>query len=87
MPTAPRSHAGILAELGGWVLARRHYRMYKRVGGYNKDKWRPKDSDHFIFDLWTPLYAHRPSFNEMMRLFAEMGMEYKLIDPKKYFVR
>lgn len=66
-------------------LARRHYRMYKRAGGYNPDKWRYKDSQHFIRDLWTPLFAHRQSFNEMIRLFLDLGMEYRLIDPKKYF--
>jgi SAM-dependent methyltransferase/uncharacterized protein YbaR (Trm112 family) len=66
-------------------LARRHYRMYKRAGGYNPDKWRYKDSQHFIRDLWTPLFAHRQSFNEMIRLFLDLGMEYRLIDPKQYF--
>lgn len=66
-------------------LSRRHYRSYKRLGGYNRDKWRYKDSQHFIRDLWTPLFAHRQSFNEMIRLFLELGMEYRLIDPMKYF--
>jgi SAM-dependent methyltransferase/uncharacterized protein YbaR (Trm112 family) len=66
-------------------LSRRHYKMYKKLGQYSKDKWRRNDSEHFIRDLWTPVYAHRQSFNEMMRLFSEMGMEYKLIDPKKYY--
>jgi SAM-dependent methyltransferase/uncharacterized protein YbaR (Trm112 family) len=66
-------------------LARRHYRMYKRVGGYNPDKWRYKDSEHFIRDLWTPLFAHRQSFNKIIRFFLDQGMDYRLIDPKKYF--
>jgi SAM-dependent methyltransferase/uncharacterized protein YbaR (Trm112 family) len=67
------------------ILARRHYGVYKVVGGYNRDKWRRKDSEHFIRDRWTCLYAHRQSFNEMIRLFSQMGMEYKLIDPNKYY--
>ena len=41
-------------------LARRHYRMYKRSGGYNPDKWRYKDSQHFIRDLWTPIIRSSP---------------------------
>jgi uncharacterized protein YbaR (Trm112 family)/ubiquinone/menaquinone biosynthesis C-methylase UbiE len=69
------------------ILARHHYRMYKRVGGYNRDKWRYKDSQHFIRDLWTPLFAHRQSFNETIRWFLELGMEYRLIDPKNYYDR
>ena len=67
------------------ALAYRHYRMYKKQGGYNKEKWRKRDSEHFIRDLWTPLFAHRQSFNETMRWFSEIGLEYKLIDPKKYY--
>lgn len=66
------------------LLARRHYRKYKKIGPVNRDKWRFEDSEHFIRDFWTPLYAHRQSFNEMMQLFAEMDMEYRLIDPKRY---
>jgi SAM-dependent methyltransferase/uncharacterized protein YbaR (Trm112 family) len=66
------------------ALAYRHYRMYKKVGGYNKEKWRKRDSEHFIRDLWTPLYAHRQSFNETMRWFSELDLEYNLIDPKRY---
>jgi hypothetical protein len=67
------------------ILAWRHYREYKAVGGYNRDKWRRKDSEHFVRDRWTCLYAHRQSFNEMMRVFSEMGMEYRFIDPKRYY--
>jgi SAM-dependent methyltransferase/uncharacterized protein YbaR (Trm112 family) len=67
------------------LLARRHYRMYQKVGTYNKDLWRYKDSEHFIRDLWTPLFAHRQSFNETMRWFSELGLEYRLIDPRAYY--
>ena len=67
------------------ILARHHYRIYKRSGGYNKDKWRYKDSQHFIRDLWTLLFAHRQSFNETIKFFLEQGLEYELINPKKYF--
>jgi SAM-dependent methyltransferase/uncharacterized protein YbaR (Trm112 family) len=68
------------------ILANRHLKMYKRVNsGYNPAKWSYADSEHFIRDLWTPLYAHRHAFNEVIRWFLEMGMDYKLIDPKKYY--
>jgi SAM-dependent methyltransferase/uncharacterized protein YbaR (Trm112 family) len=66
------------------LLARRHYKQYKVAGGFNRRQWRRKDSEHSIRDRWTCLYAHRQSFNDMMRLFSELGMEYRLIDPKKY---
>jgi SAM-dependent methyltransferase/uncharacterized protein YbaR (Trm112 family) len=67
------------------ILARRHFRMYKRQGGYNPEVWQMRDSRHFIRDLWTPLFAHRQSFNQIIRLFLDLDMEYRLIDPKKYF--
>lgn len=67
------------------LLAWQHYRHYKKFGGYSNEKWRMRDSKHFIRDLWTPLYAHRHSFNAMLRHFSEIGLEYRLIDPKKYY--
>jgi SAM-dependent methyltransferase/uncharacterized protein YbaR (Trm112 family) len=66
------------------AMALIHYRKWKKVGRHNRDLWRFKDSEHYIRDRWTPLYAHRQSFNETMCWFSEMGMEYRLIDPKRY---
>jgi ubiquinone/menaquinone biosynthesis C-methylase UbiE/uncharacterized protein YbaR (Trm112 family) len=69
------------------VMAWKHYRMYKRLGGYNKELWSFVDSEHFIRDLWTPLYAHRHSFKEVMMWFQEKDLDFTLLDPKAYFER
>lgn len=67
------------------LLARKHLKLYKRANtGYNPDTWGYADSEHFIRDLWSPLYAHRHGFNEVIAWFLELGMEYKLINPHKY---
>ena len=84
----------MLAKLPGFLqtpimkyIAWRHCRYYKKVGGYNKDLWGFADSEHFIRDLWTPLYAHRQTFKEVIIWFQEKGLEYGLIDPQAYYER
>lgn len=76
----PKSLQGAIVK----VMARRHYRMYKRLGLYNKDNWKMADSEHFIRDLYTPLYAHRHSFKEVIIWFQEKGLNWGLIDPQAY---
>jgi ubiquinone/menaquinone biosynthesis C-methylase UbiE/uncharacterized protein YbaR (Trm112 family) len=66
-------------------LARRHYKQYKRAGGYSKELWTIADSEHSMRDRWTALFAHRHSFTEIIRWFLDCGLEYRLIDPKKYY--
>lgn len=67
------------------ILAKRHLALYKKAGGYNPETWSYADSEHFIRDLWTPLYAHRQGFNQVISWFLARGMDYQLIDPHKYF--
>ena len=66
-------------------LAKRHLERYKRAGGYSKELWTMADSEHFMRDRWTALFAHRHSFIEVIRWFLDSGLEYRLIDPKKYY--
>jgi SAM-dependent methyltransferase/uncharacterized protein YbaR (Trm112 family) len=66
-------------------LARRHLKRYKKYGGYSKELWTMANSEHFIRDRWTALFAHRHSFIEVIRWFLDVGLEYRLIDPKKYY--
>jgi SAM-dependent methyltransferase/uncharacterized protein YbaR (Trm112 family) len=66
-------------------LARRHLRRYKQYGGYSKELWTMANSEHFIRDRWTALFAHRHSFIEVIRWFLDVGLQYRLIDPKKYY--
>jgi SAM-dependent methyltransferase/uncharacterized protein YbaR (Trm112 family) len=66
-------------------LAKRHLKRYKRAGGYSKELWTLADSEHSMRDRWTALFAHRHSFIEVIRWFLDAGLEYRLIDPKKYF--
>ncbi len=72
-----------IVKLMAWL----HLRKYKRCGGYNKDLWGFRDSEHFIRDLWTPLFAHRTSFKEAISWFQEKGLGYGLIDPTAYLER
>jgi len=66
-------------------LAKRHLRRYKRAGGYSKELWTMADSEHSMRDRWTALFAHRHSFIEVIRWFLDVGLEYRLIDPKEYY--
>jgi ubiquinone/menaquinone biosynthesis C-methylase UbiE/uncharacterized protein YbaR (Trm112 family) len=66
------------------ILAKRHLTLYKKVGGYNPETWSYADSEHSIRDLWTPLYAHRQGFNQVISWFLARGMDYRLIDPHEY---
>lgn len=65
-------------------LARRHYKVYSRYGGISKEFWTVDNSEHFIRDRWTALFAHRHSFIAVIEWFLEQGFEYRLIDPKAY---
>jgi SAM-dependent methyltransferase/uncharacterized protein YbaR (Trm112 family) len=66
-------------------LARRHFKVYKKAGVYSKDLWTMADSEHQMRDRWTAPFAHRHSFIEVIRWFLDTGLEYRLIDPKKYY--
>jgi SAM-dependent methyltransferase len=66
-------------------LARRHFKRYKKAGGYSKELWTMADSEHSMRDRWTALFAHRHSFIEVIRWILDSGLEYRLIDPKKYY--
>jgi hypothetical protein len=43
-------------------IARRHYNIYSPYGGLSKELWTMANSEHFIRDRWTALFAHRHSF-------------------------
>ena len=66
------------------ALARRHYRTYMRSGRLGRTEWTYDDSEHAVRDRWTPLYAHRHSFKEIISWFRRLGMHYRLIDPTAY---
>ena len=40
-----------------------------------------KNALHNARDCWTPLYAHRHRFNEVLRWFSELGLEARPVDP------
>ena len=66
------------------ALARRHYRTYIAKGTLGRSEWTYEDSEHSVRDRWTPLYAHRHSFKEVIGWFRRMSMDYRLIDPTTY---
>jgi len=66
-------------------MAKRHYKIYKKYGGYSKELWTFANSEHFIRDRWTALFAHRHSFIDVSRWFLDHELEYRFIDPKKYY--
>jgi hypothetical protein len=66
-------------------MARRHYKIYKECGTYSKEQWTMANSEHFIRDRWTALFAHRHMFNDVIQWFLGNGFEYRLINSKKYY--
>jgi SAM-dependent methyltransferase/uncharacterized protein YbaR (Trm112 family) len=66
------------------LLTRHMHYTYRKRGNLGRDKWTLKDSEHAVRDRWTPLYAYRHSFKEVIEWFQEKGLTYKLIDTKAY---
>lgn len=66
------------------LLTRHMHYKYRKEGNLGRDKWTLKDSEHAVRDRWTPLYAHRHSFKEVIMWFQDKGLEYRLIDPRAY---
>lgn len=78
--------AAMPAPLQGAIirfLAWRHFRSYRKTG-LKRDDWKFKNSVHSMRDRWTPRYAHRHSFHEVISWFLERGMKYELLDPIAY---
>jgi SAM-dependent methyltransferase/uncharacterized protein YbaR (Trm112 family) len=63
-----------------YPLAWRNMRASRRVFGRGPD-WTMKNALHDTRDRWTPRYAHRHRFNEVLRWFAEAGLEARPTDP------
>jgi hypothetical protein len=59
-----------------WRNLRVTRRLYDRGPTYTM-----KNSLHNARDCWTPLYAHRHRFNEVLRWFSELGLEARPVDP------
>lgn len=69
-------------------LLTRHYHMkYRKHGELSREKFTLKDSEHAVRDRWTPLYAHRHSFKEVIMWFQDKGFQYQLIDARTYHER
>jgi SAM-dependent methyltransferase len=66
------------------LLTRHMHYKYRKAQSLGHEKWTLKDSEHAVRDRWTPLYAHRHTFKEVITWFQEKGLEYKLIDPVAY---
>jgi SAM-dependent methyltransferase len=80
-----------IANLPAWLqsavvnaLAWNHYRTYRKRG-LKRDSWKFANSVHSMRDRWTPPYAHRHSFHEVISWFVEHGLtDYELLDPVRY---
>lgn len=66
------------------LLTRHMHYTYSRQGNLGREKWTLKDSEHAVRDRWTPLYAHRHSFKEVIEWFQEKKLHYKLVDTHAY---
>jgi uncharacterized protein YbaR (Trm112 family)/SAM-dependent methyltransferase len=66
------------------LLTRHMHYKYRKTRSLGHEKWALKDSEHAVRDRWTPLYAHRHSFKEVITWFQEKGFRYQLIDAKAY---
>jgi len=63
-----------------YPLAWRNLRVHRRLFGRGSN-YTFKNSLHIARDCWTPLYAHRHRFNEVLRWFSELGLEVRPVDP------
>lgn len=66
------------------LLTQHYHYKYRRQGQLGREKWTLKDSEHQVRDRWTPLYAHRHSFKEVITWFQDKGLSYQLIDAGLY---
>jgi uncharacterized protein YbaR (Trm112 family)/ubiquinone/menaquinone biosynthesis C-methylase UbiE len=66
------------------LLARHYHMKYQKHGELGREKFTLKDSEHAVRDRWTPLYAHRHTFKEVIEWFQEKELHYRLVDTKAY---
>ena len=66
------------------ALTRHYHRWYQKHGPLSRERFTLTDSEHAVRDRWTPLYAHRHTFKEVIEWFQEKGLDYKLIDTRAY---
>ena len=69
-----------LQDIFLYPLAWRNLRVHRRLFGRGSN-YTIKNSLHIARDCWTPLYAHRHRFNEVLRWFSELGLEARPVDP------
>ncbi len=53
----------------------------ERARSRHKQKWKLKNTIHSLYDLLTPRYAYRHSFNEVIEWYETLGFTYKLHSP------
>ncbi|HZC81432.1 MAG TPA: class I SAM-dependent methyltransferase [Nitrospiraceae bacterium] len=63
-----------------YPLAWRNLRVTRRLYGRGPN-YTMKNALHSVRDRWTPLYAHRHRFNEVLRWFSELGLKAHPVDP------
>lgn len=69
-----------LQDIFLYPLAWRNLRVSRRLYGRGPT-YTMKNALHNARDSWTPLYAHRHRFNEVLRWFSELGLEARPVDP------
>jgi SAM-dependent methyltransferase len=70
----------LLQDIFLYPLAWRNLRVTRRLYGRGPN-YTMKNALHNARDCWTPLYAHRHRFNEVLRWFSELGLEGRPVDP------
>ena len=63
-----------------YPLAWRNLRVQRRLFGRGPS-YTIKNALHIARDCWTPIYAHRQRFNEVLRWFSELGLDPRPVDP------
>jgi SAM-dependent methyltransferase/uncharacterized protein YbaR (Trm112 family) len=69
-----------LQDIFLYPLAWRNLRVSRRLYGRGP-AYTMKNALHNARDCWTPLYAHRQGFNEVLRWFSELDLEARPVDP------
>jgi hypothetical protein len=50
----------------------------------NRAQWTLKDTRHSLRDTFTPRYAHRHGFNEVIEWFEDRGFSYDVQSPSEF---
>jgi len=58
--------------------------VIERSRSRHKEKWKLKNTIHGLYDLFSPRFAYRHSFNEVIEWYENLGFTFKVHSPATY---